>query len=117
MICSKSSRVFFLFQAEDGIRDYKVTGVQTCALPILRGMVIGVLNTGWVRTPAIFEAYRSKAREVGREPTPDRLAYMALIGVGGTRDAGPDQGWPPDQPAHDVGRRGHRCRSFFCGHA
>src|SRR5256885_5085329 len=28
MIC------FFFFQAEDGIRDYKVTGVQTCALPI-----------------------------------------------------------------------------------
>src|SRR5256885_12088828 len=26
--------VVFLFQAEDGIRDYKVTGVQTCALPI-----------------------------------------------------------------------------------
>src|SRR5256885_1223927 len=24
---------FFFFQAEDGIRDYKVTGVQTCALP------------------------------------------------------------------------------------
>ena len=23
---------FFFFQAEDGIRDYKVTGVQTCAL-------------------------------------------------------------------------------------
>src|SRR5256885_9464368 len=27
--------VCFFFQAEDGIRDYKVTGVQTCALPIL----------------------------------------------------------------------------------
>src|SRR2546426_1865173 len=27
-------RNFFFFQAEDGIRDYKVTGVQTCALPI-----------------------------------------------------------------------------------
>src|SRR5256885_13001691 len=26
---------YFFFQAEDGIRDYKVTGVQTCALPIL----------------------------------------------------------------------------------
>src|SRR5690606_40509703 len=25
------------FQAEDGIRDFHVTGVQTCALPILRG--------------------------------------------------------------------------------
>src|SRR2546426_8446239 len=29
------SMFFFFFQAEDGIRDYKVTGVQTCALPIL----------------------------------------------------------------------------------
>src|SRR5947209_14555862 len=27
---------FFFFQAEDGIRDIGVTGVQTCALPILR---------------------------------------------------------------------------------
>src|SRR5690625_6614769 len=27
---------FFFFQAEDGIRDGHVTGVQTCALPILR---------------------------------------------------------------------------------
>src|SRR5688500_5910545 len=27
-------QLFFFFQAEDGIRDYKVTGVQTCALPI-----------------------------------------------------------------------------------
>src|SRR5258706_10715436 len=26
--------VFFFFQAEDGIRDWSVTGVQTCALPI-----------------------------------------------------------------------------------
>src|SRR5256885_5107458 len=29
---------FFFFQAEDGIRDYKVTGVQTCALPIFDGL-------------------------------------------------------------------------------
>src|SRR6266508_5321711 len=29
--------VLFFFQAEDGIRDGHVTGVQTCALPILRG--------------------------------------------------------------------------------
>src|SRR6478752_424124 len=27
--------LFFFFQAEDGIRDVAVTGVQTCALPIL----------------------------------------------------------------------------------
>src|SRR5256885_3707636 len=29
--------LIFFFQAEDGIRDYKVTGVQTCALPISTG--------------------------------------------------------------------------------
>src|SRR2546422_7779886 len=29
-------RTCFFFQAEDGIRDVAVTGVQTCALPILR---------------------------------------------------------------------------------
>src|SRR5256885_12652202 len=35
--------VVFFFQAEDGIRDYKVTGVQTCALPISKqhGFVAG----------------------------------------------------------------------------
>src|ERR1022692_5072161 len=33
---------FVFFQAEDGIRDYKVTGVQTCALPIymLRALLL-----------------------------------------------------------------------------
>src|SRR5256885_12068031 len=35
-VCTEVSSIcFFFFQAEDGIRDYKVTGVQTCALPIL----------------------------------------------------------------------------------
>src|SRR5256885_7979083 len=32
--CKYDLLFFFFFQAEDGIRDYKVTGVQTCALPI-----------------------------------------------------------------------------------
>src|SRR5438034_10701552 len=46
MICSNSEYaaprntaavvIFFFFQAEDGIRDHCVTGVQTCALPISR---------------------------------------------------------------------------------
>src|SRR5437016_9056794 len=31
---SEQDLVFFFFQAEDGIRDWSVTGVQTCALPI-----------------------------------------------------------------------------------
>src|SRR5689334_23679001 len=37
--------IFFFFQAEDGIRDGTVTGVQTCALPISKGS-ISFLITG-----------------------------------------------------------------------
>src|SRR2546428_12678957 len=39
-LCVSSTLVFF-FQAEDGIRDLIVTGVQTCALPILSGPARG----------------------------------------------------------------------------
>jgi alkanesulfonate monooxygenase SsuD/methylene tetrahydromethanopterin reductase-like flavin-dependent oxidoreductase (luciferase family) len=53
-----------------------------------RGITIGVLNTGWVRTPAIFQAYRDTAAKAGREMSPKNLAYMALIGVGETREEG-----------------------------
>src|SRR5690625_7437585 len=41
---------FFFFQAEDGIRDGHVTGVQTCALPILMLIVYGITEgseKGW----------------------------------------------------------------------
>src|SRR6266478_8264311 len=34
LFCGWSFSFFFFFQAEDGIRDLTVTGVQTCALPI-----------------------------------------------------------------------------------
>jgi len=36
--------VFFFFQAEDGIRDDLVTGVQTCALPILISQILQALD-------------------------------------------------------------------------
>src|SRR5256885_13759239 len=38
---------FVFFQAEDGIRDYKVTGVQTCALPIYALAKLFELVLGW----------------------------------------------------------------------
>ena len=34
---------FFFFQAEDGIRDVAVTGVQTCALPIWDWVWLGLI--------------------------------------------------------------------------
>src|SRR5437867_8263028 len=36
---TSSMRVFFFFQAEDGIRYRTVTGVQTCALPIYSSVI------------------------------------------------------------------------------
>src|SRR5688500_20041942 len=58
-----NSHLFFFFQAEDGIRDYKVTGVQTCALPIWdRGMHEIVVITG-----ASAGAGRATAIEFARQ--------------------------------------------------
>src|ERR1039457_7472637 len=66
----------FFFQAEDGIRDYKVTGVQTCALPIYVNGQIALS----VENPSAWQQYgqadistflvngtRSEERRVGKE--------------------------------------------------
>src|SRR5437667_6609294 len=86
---------FFFFQAEDGIRDRDVTGVQTCALPILlllvgnQGMYQKFFSArsekdakyavmGWIVGTVILEsllmmvavigsAKRSEERRVGKE--------------------------------------------------
>src|SRR5699024_11382745 len=68
---------FFFFQAEDGIRDRNVTGVQTCALPIsvmsnlglhlaMRAADITVRTTG-VGDRYVLEELRSEERRVGKE--------------------------------------------------
>src|SRR5690348_18252413 len=85
--------MFFFFQAEDGIRDGRVTGVQTCALPICLdelldgaaavGVSVGhgaaqLLDEcrwrfglpGWLAFPAVqvvFGGLRSEERRVGKE--------------------------------------------------
>src|SRR5438552_11142572 len=83
---------FFFFQAEDGIRDDLVTGVQTCALPICHvvelRLVVGVAELprqrrkrcdwgGLRHTPAVADDkvvalleprdHRSEERRVGKE--------------------------------------------------
>src|SRR5215217_5915174 len=58
MIC------FFFFQAEDGIRDIGVTGVQTCALPISNAIIEGkVARSGFVTTDG-FRDLLEIARQV-----------------------------------------------------
>src|SRR5258708_31448527 len=62
---------FFFFQAEDGIRDDLVTGVQTCALPIYRGRA---------RVPAYDADDRQRHRQE-REPGLDRREAEHLLEV------------------------------------
>src|SRR5574339_123809 len=52
---------FFFFQAEDGIRDRLVTGVQTCALPIL----LGTLDAPPQSSPASRSPWRGTPRFSG----------------------------------------------------
>src|SRR5438034_2408998 len=54
---------FFFFQAEDGIRDHCVTGVQTCALPI-SGRVRARCDRAALRRPR--RAVGARALHVGR---------------------------------------------------
>src|ERR1039457_3150445 len=65
------------FQAEDGIRDYKVTGVQTCALPICWWGVCTGRRWGWA-------GLRRAARHRGSQrPLPNRCSERpAPVGFG-----------------------------------
>src|SRR5476649_2924644 len=64
---------FFFFQAEDGIRDHCMTGVQTCALPISgNGVNSHSWHIGSVGTSAMTDVFwggtvRSEERRVGKE--------------------------------------------------
>src|SRR5688500_20274289 len=88
----------FFFQAEDGIRDYKVTGVQTCALPIslpwwlflwtwLALMVALVFWLGgrWALVllalpPVALELYHGNVHQIGRASCRERVGM--LVGAG-----------------------------------
>src|SRR6266496_4638825 len=60
---------FFFFQAEDGIRDLYVTGVQTCALPISvrRAAERAVVGASTRRLERQALVPRSEERRVGKE--------------------------------------------------
>src|SRR5205823_10808857 len=66
------SLFFFFFQAEDGIRDKLVTGVQTCALPIYEGIPLRLETHRRRLTACLVDAgesliVRSEERRVGKE--------------------------------------------------
>src|SRR5207247_7728384 len=65
--------MFFFFQAEDGIRDPLVTGVQTCALPILK-------EGGWEisRFKGLGEMSPEQLWETTMNPDSRRLVRMVF---------------------------------------
>src|SRR5438034_3358933 len=63
---SSFSFVVFFFQAEDGIRDHCVTGVQTCALPICDDATERRLSVATVnRSLALFRIVLRLGRKLG----------------------------------------------------
>src|SRR6266436_2917357 len=72
---SESWFMTFFFQAEDGIRDVAVTGVQTCALPIFSRSLAGnvAVNAGFFiaenteQDRSWLPERRSEERRVGKE--------------------------------------------------
>src|SRR5205807_6174983 len=93
---------FFFFQAEDGIRDYKVTGVQTCALPISATCwEISSRATEEIsqQVAAIQEATKGAVNEIGsigrsiHELTSVSTSIAAEIGRASCRE----RGWSPGE--------------------
>src|SRR5204863_5952870 len=93
----------FFFQAEDGIRDLYVTGVQTCALPIL---------PGWRRSPADWPPppWRtpSPRARTKKRPAPTRGA-RACCETGSTRSYARPAPYRID-PQPEIGRASCRER-------
>src|SRR2546426_7280265 len=94
--------VFFFFQAEDGIRDYKVTGVQTCALPIYlrRSGAPGQAArlTSGTRHPGAGRG--AGAPQQVKEGLPVTVPTMLVLLIAqGAAPGAPDNQWP--MPAKD----------------
>src|SRR2546426_10361088 len=83
MVCER----FFFFQAEDGIRDYKVTGVQTCALPI--SDVLGLMGDAIDNIPGVAGIGEKTAATLVRElgPVEEILAHLDAVERTGVRGA------------------------------
>src|SRR5256885_13265319 len=73
--------LWFFFQAEDGIRDYKVTGVQTCALPISFYVSNGpVLNTFDPRSAGTLD-FNSYTDNNDDKAVGGRVGFLPIPGV------------------------------------
>src|SRR5438093_2237048 len=73
--------ISFFFQAEDGIRDWSVTGVQTCALPICRARLSAARERAATQQ-ALGAAIARRRVEPGKERPVDRHGAELDLAVG-----------------------------------
>src|SRR5262249_60125022 len=68
--CARRVKGLFFVQAEDGIRDWSVTGVQTCALPILKpARPEGLLDKSYLKERAkLIDPKRAQDFGPGKPP-------------------------------------------------
>src|SRR5207248_6217630 len=94
---------FFFFQAEDGIRDRTVTGVQTCALPIWparndrRGRCAqarDVVGPRRAHVEQVFQAHQASARAIVYTARSISLHTNHLIAICVRQDR---EAWPPSR--------------------
>src|SRR5690606_40588130 len=78
---------FFFFQAEDGIRYFHVTGVQTCALPIY---LIQNLYNVIANTSKLSEAYLDGIEKFAENKEKERKAALSLERAGMFAEYGTD---------------------------
>src|SRR6266516_6879865 len=86
---------FFFFQAEDGIRDRTVTGVQTCALPISRCALAhwqGETLTLYTPSQGIANCRHDMARDLGLEDQQVRVVCHYMGGGFGNKNQNQDAG-------------------------
>src|SRR5690349_23298257 len=103
----------FFFQAEDGIRDLYVTGVQTCALPISGEAVAAALRAEGVdaslRHPNDVVVAGRKLVGVLPEASPGRVVLGIGVNVNQTEDELPrDTVKPPTSLRLELGREMER---------
>src|SRR6266404_2816268 len=100
--------VFFFFQAEDGIRDKLVTGVQTCALPISPWRCAAAPKAASVPVAPPLKRMQSSRFT----PAPPRGTFSPIAR---TRSNG--RATPADDDAVVVTRRSWGCRGRWRSHA
>src|SRR3989449_8587216 len=93
---------FFFFQAEDGIRDVAVTGVQTCALPISAAEVDPPAGPG--QPKKIVRVCGRNDREDGHVRRLDHHRLEPVGRVGKRREEGDRESAPPGNSG-DLRRR------------